>query len=103
MKLQAKEYLTVNVGLIAGVGYAFYTKPHLRTSTKAITTSVSAALTLLLAEGYAAEQYSHTPEGQSALRKARERRHWLVNYLHDFVARTNPTKGAIGICMDGFP
>ncbi|KAJ2922014.1 hypothetical protein H1R20_g15077, partial [Candolleomyces eurysporus] len=87
----------VNVGLIAGVGYAFYAKPHLRTSTKAITTSVSAALVLIFAEGSVAEQYSHTPEGQSAIRRARERRHWLANYLRDFAARTNPTKGAIGI------
>ncbi|RXW17083.1 hypothetical protein EST38_g8770 [Candolleomyces aberdarensis] len=87
----------VNVGLIAGAGYAFYAKPHLRTSTKAITTSVSAALVLIFAEGSVAEQYSHTPEGQRAIRRVRESRHWLVNYLHDFAARTNPTKGAIGI------
>lgn len=89
----------MNVGLIAGVGYAFYSKPHLRSNTKAITTTAAAALTIVLGEGCAAEQYlSRTPEGQSALRRAKEKRHWLANYINEFVARTNPYKGAVGIC-----
>ncbi|KAF5325879.1 hypothetical protein D9611_000205 [Ephemerocybe angulata] len=88
----------VNVGLIAGVGYSFYAKPHLRANTKAITSTVAAALSLFLGEGLAAEQVlKKTPEGQSALRRAKQQRHWLANYLHEFAARVNPYKGAVGL------
>lgn len=89
---------TVNIGIIAGVGYTFYSKPHLRANTKAITSTVAATIALLTGEGFATNQVlKQTPEGQSALQHARERRHWLAQYLHDFFARVNPYKGAVGI------
>ena len=94
---------TVNIGVIAGVGYTFYSKPHLRANTKAITSTVAATLALVTGEGVAVEQYlTRTPEGQSALQHARERRHWLAQYLHNFFARVNPYKGAIGVCESLF-
>ena len=62
----------VNIGLISGAAYAFYTKPQLRRDTRAILSAVAGALTLLTAEGYGAEKYRETPRGQREAEKAKK-------------------------------
>ncbi|KAH6914148.1 hypothetical protein BKA70DRAFT_1369503 [Coprinopsis sp. MPI-PUGE-AT-0042] len=77
----------VNVGLLTGVGYSFYSKPLLRRDTGAISTIVASGLGLLLAEGYLAEQYAETPEGQRDVQRVKSESQALARYADDLFHR----------------
>ena len=62
----------MNIGLLAGATRAFYTEPHLRRDRKAIASTAAAALAILGVEGFAAEKYHKTPQGQEEARRAKE-------------------------------
>ena len=72
---------------MTGVAYSFYSKPLLRRDTGAISTVVASGLGLLLAEGYLAEQYAETPEGQAQLRRAKSKSKALARYMDDLFHR----------------
>ncbi|KAG8681726.1 hypothetical protein FRC09_017293, partial [Ceratobasidium sp. 395] len=62
----------VNVGLIAFAGREFYTKPHLRTDTRALGITVAATLGLLGCEGALAEAYLKTDAGYKEKERAKK-------------------------------
>ncbi|KZT28921.1 hypothetical protein NEOLEDRAFT_1057143 [Neolentinus lepideus HHB14362 ss-1] len=91
----------VNVGLISGVGYLYYTRPHLRRDTKVISSTVAATLALLGLEGYGAEAYRKTPRGQEEERKARAEGAVIFRHLKEAVLRPGVLSGVVGIVNVG--
>ena len=89
---------TVNVGLITGTAYTFYTKPHLQRDTRAIFSAVGGALALLGVEGYAAEKYHETPHGQREARKAKEEGAVLYRAACEHLLRPGVLGGLLGVC-----
>lgn len=69
---RADNILAVNIGLLAGATRAFYTQPHLRSDRKFIASTAAAALAILGVEGFAAEKYHQTPQGQEEARLAKK-------------------------------
>ncbi|KAF5389346.1 hypothetical protein D9757_004367 [Collybiopsis confluens] len=63
----------INVGLLAGATRAFYTQPQLRNDRRIIASAVAATLVTLGVEGFAAEKYAQTPQGQAEARRARKK------------------------------
>ncbi|KAI0745318.1 hypothetical protein C8Q76DRAFT_806736 [Earliella scabrosa] len=91
----------VNVGLISGAAYAFYTKPHLRRDARAIASAAAGALTLLGAEGYAAEKYRETPRGQREAEKAKQEGAALYRVAREQILRPGVLGGLLGILNAG--
>ncbi|KIM75442.1 hypothetical protein PILCRDRAFT_78818 [Piloderma croceum F 1598] len=87
----------VNVGIIAAVGHAYYTEPHLRRDTTTVSATALGALTLLSIEGYAAEKYRKTPRGQDEERKAKEEGALLYRHAREIVLRPGVLGGLVGL------
>ncbi|RDX54970.1 hypothetical protein OH76DRAFT_1478465 [Lentinus brumalis] len=87
----------INIGLISGAAYTFYTKPHLRRDTRAIASAVAGALTLLSAEGYAAEKYRETPRGQREAQKAKKEGAALYRAAREHILRPGVLGGLLGV------
>ncbi|KAK1229174.1 hypothetical protein PQX77_007746 [Marasmius sp. AFHP31] len=87
----------VNLGLLAGASRAFYTQPHLRRDAKVLSGTIAGALALLSLEGYAAEQYRQTPQGQEEERRAREEGAVIYRHLHEQILRPGVLGGLVGI------
>lgn len=94
------EYMrpVVNIGLISGTAYTFYTKPHLRRETRAIVLAVAGALTLLGAEGFAAEKYYETPHGQREAQKAKREGAVIYRHARETLLRPGVLGGLLGVC-----
>lgn len=90
---------SVNVGIVAAVGHAYYTEPHLRRDTTTISATALGALTLLSIEGYAAEKYRNTPHGQDEERKAKEEGALLYRHAREIVLRPGVLGGLVGLGM----
>lgn len=91
--------LSVNVGIIAAVGHAYYTEPHLRRDTTTVGATALGTLTLLSVEGYAAERYRKTPRGQDEERKAKEEGALLYRHAREIVLRPGVLGGLVGLGM----
>jgi len=91
----------VNVGLIGAFGYQLYTKPHMRQDTRFLTTSAVTALVLFGGEGYIAENYRRTPEGQAEERRAREEGSYYYNKTKNIVLRPGVLGGIVGVVNVG--
>ncbi|OCH96559.1 hypothetical protein OBBRIDRAFT_787116 [Obba rivulosa] len=91
----------LNLGLLTGAGYTYYTKPHLRRDTRAIVSTVAAFLTLAGAESYAAEKYRITPRGQEAERKARKEGSALYRCAREHILRPGVLGGLLGAVNAG--
>jgi hypothetical protein len=91
----------VNLGVIGGAGYAFYTHPHLRRDTRAVGSTVAGALALLSAEGYYANEYRKTPKGKEEERRAREEGALIYRHAREHVLRPGVLGGLIGIANVG--
>jgi len=91
----------VNVGLLSWASYALYTNPPLRRDTKFLTSSAAAALVLLGAEGYAAEQYAQTPSGQEEKRRAKEEGAAIYRHTHEVILRPGVLGGLVGLANIG--
>lgn len=89
--------LIVNIGIIASVGRAYYTQPHLRRDTTIIGSTIAGALALLSVEGYAAEKYSQTPAGKEEARRAKEEGAALYKHAHEIVLRPGVLGGLVGL------
>ncbi|KAF7965385.1 hypothetical protein HWV62_44081 [Athelia sp. TMB] len=87
----------VNVGIIAGVGHAFYTQPHLRRDKTIIGSTVAGALALLSVEGFAAEKYRQTPAGQDEERRAKEEGAVIYRHAREVVFRPGVLGGLVGL------
>jgi hypothetical protein len=86
------------VGIITGVGHAYYTSPHIRHDTTVIGSTVAGGLALLCLEGYAAESYRKTPRGQEEERKAKEEGTLLYKHAREVVLRPGVLGGTVGLC-----
>lgn len=89
--------ITVNLGLIGGTAYTYYTKPHLRRDTRAIASTVAAALALFTGEGYAAEKYSETPRGKREAEKAKKEGAALYRIAREHILRPGVLGGLVGV------
>jgi hypothetical protein len=90
-----------NVGLIGAFGYQLYSKPHLRRDTRALSTAAVSALVLLGSEGYVAEAYRKTAQGQAEERRAREEGAYLYQLTRDVVLRPGVLGGLVGVVNVG--
>ncbi|KZS98306.1 hypothetical protein SISNIDRAFT_448509 [Sistotremastrum niveocremeum HHB9708] len=86
----------INVGLIATAGYQFYTKPSLRSDYRLIGGLTAGSLALLGAEGYAAESYRQTAEGQEEERRARKEGAVIYRQSKEIVLRPGVLGGLVG-------
>lgn len=87
----------VNVGLIAFAGREFYTKPHLRTDTRALGTVAATAVALFGAEGALAEAYVKTDAGQKEKARAKKEGAILYRQAHELVLRPGVLGGLVGV------
>ncbi|GBE80965.1 hypothetical protein SCP_0306880 [Sparassis crispa] len=87
----------INVGLISGAGYLYYSNPRFRTDTKLIASTVAAALSLGAAQSYAAEQYRKTPAGQEEERTAKLEGAALYRSAHEHFLRPAVLGGLLGV------
>ncbi|KAK7035243.1 hypothetical protein VNI00_012010 [Paramarasmius palmivorus] len=71
----------VNIGLLASATHSFYTQPHLRRDRQVIASTIAGALAILGIEGYAAEKYRQTPQGQAEERRAKQEGAILYQWL----------------------
>ncbi|KAI0266880.1 hypothetical protein BC834DRAFT_823290 [Gloeopeniophorella convolvens] len=91
----------VNVGLLAGASYAFYTQPQFRRDAKIVTSAIASVFALLGAEGYAAEIYRTTPEGKEAERKARKEGSLVYRHAREHILRPGVLGGLVGLANVG--
>ncbi|KAH9858872.1 hypothetical protein C2E23DRAFT_800451 [Lenzites betulinus] len=91
----------LNLGVLGGTAYTFYTKPHLRRDTRAIAATVAAALTVFGAEGFAAEKYSETPRGQREAAKAKKEGAALYRVAREHILRPGVLGGLLGAVNAG--
>ncbi|KAA1472860.1 hypothetical protein DENSPDRAFT_839246 [Dentipellis sp. KUC8613] len=54
----------VNIGLLSGAGYLYYTEPRLRNHARTISCILASSLAVLALEGYVTESYGNSLEGQ---------------------------------------
>ncbi|KAG9010365.1 hypothetical protein FRB93_004204 [Tulasnella sp. JGI-2019a] len=85
----------VNVGLIGAFGYQLYHHPHTRQDTRFLSASAIAAVTLLGAEGYVADNYRKTPRGQAEERRAREEGSYYYQKTKNIVLRPGVLGGIV--------
>lgn len=88
----------MNIGVIGGLGYLFYTTPEYRGDYKVIGSSVVGTLLLLGAEGSMAEAYLQTEEGQREKRRAQEEGSALYRQSKEVVLRPGVFGGILGAC-----
>ncbi|KAJ4468240.1 hypothetical protein J3R30DRAFT_3305713 [Lentinula aciculospora] len=104
----AKEYLfrpgvaggligIINLGLLAGASRAFYTQPHLRSDRRVIASTTAAALSIIAVEGFVAEKYAQTPQGQSEARRAKEEGALIYKHLRENILRPGVLGGLLGL------
>ncbi|KAI1795497.1 hypothetical protein LXA43DRAFT_970433 [Ganoderma leucocontextum] len=91
----------VNIGLVSGAAYKFYNDPYLRRDTRAIVSAVAGALTLLGAEGYAAEKYRETPRGQREAKKAKREGAALYRTAREHFLRPGVLGGLLSVLNAG--
>ena len=91
------SFAAVNVGLLSWASYSLYTKPHLRHDSRLLASAAAAALTLLGAEGYAAEKYRETPAGQEEERRAKAEGAALYRAVKEHLLRPGVLGGLIGV------
>ncbi|PIL36066.1 hypothetical protein GSI_01726 [Ganoderma sinense ZZ0214-1] len=91
----------INLGLVSGAAYKFYNDPHLRRDTRAIVSAVAGALTLLSAEGYAAEKYRETPRGQREAEKVKREGAAIYRTAREHVLRPGVLGGLLGVLNAG--
>lgn len=82
---------------MAGTAYAYYSQPHLRRDTKIISSTVIGGLILLGGEGYLAEAYRTTAQGQEEERRAREEGSVIYRHLREQVLRPGVLGGLVGL------
>ncbi|QRV72440.1 hypothetical protein RhiJN_15357 [Ceratobasidium sp. AG-Ba] len=87
----------VNVGLLAFAGREFYTKPHLRTNTRALGTVAATTLVLLGVEGALAEAYVKTDAGQKEKARAKKEGAALYRQTREVVLRPGVLGGLVGV------
>jgi hypothetical protein len=96
-RFRVLTWFTVNVGVIGGLGYLFYTTPSYRTDYKVIGGAAAGTLLLLGAEGVMAESYLQTPEGQREKQRAEDEGSALYRQTKEIVLRPGVFGGLLGL------
>jgi len=91
----------VNLGLLAGTAYAFYTDSRLRRDAGIITSTAVGGLAIIGAEGYAAESFLQTEAGQEAAHAAKEEGSAVYRYSREHVLRPGVLGGFVGLVNVG--
>jgi len=84
----------VNVGLLAGGSYAFYTHPNLRRDTKIIASAAAATFALFGVESYAIEVCQNPPKKNATDRNNEEGS--TAAFVRRCVRENVPRSGVIG-------
>lgn len=87
----------VNLALIGTAGYQFYTRPEIRTDRKVVGGTLAGALVLFGAEGWLAEAYAQTENGQREAQRAREEGSAVWRHTREVVLRPGVLSGLLGI------
>jgi nitrate reductase NapE component len=94
-------FSVVNVGVIGGLGYLFYTTPAYRNDYKIIGGAAAGTLLLFGAEGVMAESYLQTPEGQREKQRAQDEGSALYRQTREIVLRPGVFGGLMGLVNVG--
>jgi len=94
-------FSVVNIGVIGGLGYLFYTTPAYRSDYKIVGGSAAGLLVLLGAEGVMAESYLQTEEGQREKQRAEEEGSALYRQTKEVVLRPGVFGGILGLVNVG--
>ena len=84
----------VNIGLLAGGSYVFYTHPNLRRDTKIIASAVAATFALFGFESYAVEVCQNTPKENATDRN--DKKGSTAAFVRRWVRGHVPRSGVIG-------
>ncbi|KAI0949501.1 hypothetical protein AcW1_009094 [Taiwanofungus camphoratus] len=91
----------LNVGLLSGAGYAFYTRPYLRRDGPTLAATLAASLALGSVETYAAEKYRQTPAGKAEEERARTEGAALYRCAREHILRPGVLSGLVGFLNVG--
>ncbi|KAG8767859.1 hypothetical protein FRC15_005452 [Serendipita sp. 397] len=91
----------VNLGVLGGLGYLFYTEPSYRQDYRIIGGSVAGVVVLFGAEGAMAESYLQTPEGQREKQRVEEEGSALYRQTREIVLRPGVFGGILGVVNVG--
>ena len=83
--------------MIGTFGYQLYSRPSLRSDTRALGTAALGALVLFGAEGFVAEAYRRTPAGQEEERRARDEGAAIYRHSKEIILRPTVAGGLVGI------
>jgi hypothetical protein len=91
----------VNIGVLGTLGYNIYKKPSLitepRMNARPLAYISGGLITIFALEGFVADQYLETPQGQDELRRAEEEGHLLYNRTKEIVLRPKVAGGILGV------
>ncbi|CAG7854845.1 SubName: Full=Uncharacterized protein {ECO:0000313/EMBL:CCA72283.1} [Serendipita indica DSM 11827] len=91
----------LNLGVIGGLGYLFYTEPQYRSDYRTIGASAAGVLVLLTAEGAYADSVLNTPDGARLRQEAEEEGSHLYRQTREIVLRPGVASGLFGIVNVG--
>ena len=96
----------MNIGVLGTLGYNIYKKPSLitepRMNTRPLAYISGGLITLFVLEGFTADKYLETPQGQDELRRAEEEGHLLYNRTKEIILRPKVAGGILGVGESDF-
>jgi len=91
----------VNIGVLGALGYNIYKKPSLitepRTNIRPLAYISGGLITFFVLEGFIADKYLDTPQGQDELRRAEEEGHLIYNKTKEIILRPKVAGGILGV------
>jgi len=86
----------VNVGILSTLGYYGYTRRDQPWDRRVVSSAVAGTLALFSAEGYVAESYLNTPEGQQEAERAKREGSKFYNQSKEVILRPGVFGGLAG-------
>lgn len=91
----------MNIGVLGALGYNIYKKPSLitepRTNIRPLAYISGGLITFFVLEGFIADKYLDTPQGQDELRRAEEEGHLIYNKTKEIILRPKVAGGILGV------